>query len=101
MSIRDPDLFDGEPRGPARATIIAWPLDRDVGRVRHVARLLTAKPTEKQRDTYWRTTCNRLAGVLLKNGLTENDIERQLGRFQAAVGLELVRQAHLNGREQA
>lgn len=99
MSSREPDLFDTEPRAPATATVIAWPLDRDVGRVRHVARLLLSKPTEKQRDTYWRSTCNRLAGVLLKNGLTENDVERQLDRFHAAVCLELTRQSHRTGRE--
>lgn len=101
MSHDQPDLFDNEPTEPASATILAWPLDRDVGRVRHVARLLMARSTERQRETYWRTTCNRLAGVLLRNGLSEEQVGRQLDRFHSAVSVELTRQAHRNGREQA
>jgi len=96
-----PDLFDLDPDEPVTATIIAWPLDRDVGRVRHVAKLLIAKATEKQRDTYWRTCCNRLAETLLRRGLTDDQVARQLDRFHAAVSTELARQAHASGREQA
>lgn len=83
----------------ATAIIIAWPLGRDIGRVRHVARLLLAKPTERQRDTYWTLTCNRLTASLLRNGLSEDQVTQQLGHFHAAVSAEMARQQH--GRQQA
>jgi len=66
------------------AEIIAFPLDRYVGKARHVAALI-ARRRGKDRDTYFRTTCHRLAAGLRGIGLDEREVQRQIEAFVGAV----------------
>lgn len=92
MSDGHSDLVDFAETDECRpnATIIAWPLDRDVGRVRHVARL-ASKRAGKTRQSYWNAVCTRLGRMLLRNGLSEEQARDQLERFAGAVSTEISR----------
>jgi hypothetical protein len=101
MTKDQPDLFDTEAGAKRPAVVIAFPLDRDVRRVRHVARLFLSKQTDKAREAYWRSSvCQKLFATLVRNGIDDDQAHRQLEAFRLAVGIEM---DHLmNGtREQA
>lgn len=86
------DLFDAEAGAQRPAVVIAFPLDRDVRRVRHVARLFLSKPTEKTREAYWHASvCRKLHATMIKNGIDDDEAQRQLEAFRLAVGFEMDR----------
>ena len=71
------------------ADILCFPQQRNVGKARHVAELYLNRRTTKDRDVYWRTTKNRLAGVLERCGFPEAEIDKQIVAFTGAVQREI------------
>lgn len=67
------------------ADLLMFPQHRNVGKARHVAELYIAKRTEKDRDTYWRLTKDRLAGVMERCGFDDAEIDLQVEAFRSAV----------------
>lgn len=80
------------------ATIIAFPQDRNMGRIRRVALKLTER-TGKLQESYWARSCNDLASMLLKAGHTIDQVDAQINAFHGAVSLELCRLANASFRQ--
>lgn len=75
---------------PASAEVIIFPLNRRVGKVRHVAFLYSRK-SGKDADSYWRTTWNRSYEQLRKLGVPHDRALVEMEAFTAAVRAELTR----------
>lgn len=87
-----PDLFDwAAASAPTGALIIPFPADRNIGKARHVASLIVKRRTQKDQESYWRQVCQRMAGVMAKAGLSDEQIEAQLVAFRGAVSAEMCR----------
>lgn len=86
----------GAPAGVA--TIIPFPQDRNMGRVRRVALKLTERDG-KLKESYWTRSCNDLSSMLLKAGHSQQQVDSQLYAFRDAVGLELYRLANAGLRQ--
>lgn len=86
----------GAPAGGA--TIIPFPQDRNLGRVRRVAVKLSERDG-KLRESYWTRSCNDLASMLVKAGHSEQQIATQLSAYYSAVCLELHRLHHAGLRQ--
>lgn len=86
----------GAPAGGA--TIIPFPQDRNLGRVRRVALKLTER-TGKLQESYWARSCSDLASMLLKAGHTNDQVNAQIDAFHQAVSCELYRLANAGVRQ--
>ncbi|MGV8952822.1 MAG: DUF6074 family protein [Cypionkella sp.] len=86
----------GAPSGGA--TIIAFPQNRNVGRIRRVALKLSERDG-KLKEAYWNRSCNDLASMLIKAGLSEAHVQAQLYAFHEAVNSELYRLANAGCRQ--
>lgn len=71
--------------------IIAFPLDRRVGKIRDVARKLLSKSTDHHADYYAGQVTEALRRHLEKLGLSEDQQDEQIGAFWAKVDVELAR----------
>lgn len=84
--------FDQASDAPKGAAVVPFPLDRDVGRVRHVAKLYLSKTSEKAQRAYWgRSVCDRLRETMRKIGIPDDEIARQIEAFRLAVSYEMTR----------
>jgi hypothetical protein len=79
---------------PAGATIICFPQRRNIAKVRHVAAQILRRAEGRQRESYWRQVCNRMAAMLAKNGIDDIEVNRQLNAFAEAVSAEMYRMCH-------
>lgn len=70
------------------ADILCFPLNRAVGRARHVADLWLQK-SGRDREVYWSNTVRRMTGVLQRVGLSDDEIAVQIDAFQRAVQVEV------------
>ena len=75
---------------PASAEVIIFPLNRQIGKVRHVA-LLYSRRRGKDADSYWRTTWNRMFKQLRALRLPHDQALAELEAFTEAVRAELTR----------
>lgn len=87
--MRDADLplFAWKPP----VTIIAFPLDQRVGKIRDVARKLMTKTTDRHADHYCSQVTEALRLHLEKIGLDEHHQDEQIGAFWSKVDVELAR----------
>src|SRR5690349_169843 len=101
--IRDPnhpDLFD-DPLGRARdarvpdastsADVVAFPLDRRIGKIRDVARKLVATKSERHSESYRRQVAAALEANLIGRGVSPEQVVGDLVRFWRCVELEAAR----------
>lgn len=88
MSAQQQRLAGGGTEG---ATIVPFPQNRNVGKARHVARLMLAR-RGRHRDAYLKQVRLRFGWALRGAGLTDAEIDRQLAAFVEAVNAEMVRQ---------
>ncbi|WP_425326594.1 DUF6074 family protein [Pseudaminobacter salicylatoxidans] len=80
------DLFDIR----VGAEIVAFPIDRQLVRVRRTARQLEQR-TGALAEKFWKTECNRLYARLQVQGLEHAEIKAELDRFADAVRIEMER----------
>ena len=78
---------------PSGATVVIFPQDRNIGKARHVARVLATKETRRAQQAYWDQAVRGLQLSLLRAGVSWAEIERQVTRFHTAVADELSRRA--------
>lgn len=78
---------------PAPCKVLVFPLDKRVGRVRRVAEKLLQKKGFMA-DAYWRQTVTTLEGQMVRQGIPEAEIDRQLLAFFDAVRAEIIRLSH-------
>ena len=97
---RGPDLLDWREPAPAGATLIPFPANKRVGKVRRTAAILLSKKSQRAQAAYWRQVEDGLASGLGGVGIPDDEISRQLGAFSEAVNLEAARLMH-GAREQA
>ncbi|WP_336067221.1 DUF6074 family protein [Nitratireductor rhodophyticola] len=71
--------------------LIAFPLHRRTGKIRDVARKLLAKSTDRHADCYRRQVTDALDRNLLRLGVENAQISKQIGSFWRAVDLEISR----------
>lgn len=76
-------------RRPKGAAIHCFPLNRNVGKVRHVAEAFAKRETDTGRVQYWNQVCSGLSKTLRKAGILPEEVERQLGAFRDAVSAQL------------
>lgn len=96
MSVDGLPLFAWRP--PVQ--LLAFPLARQVGRVRDVARKLSNKSTERHADQYTSQVTDALVVRLHRLNLPESAIDEEIGRFWTAVHQEVARlsyQSHGTG----
>ena len=74
---------------PKGAAIHCFPLNRNVGKVRHVAEAFAKRETDAARVQYWNQVCNGLSKTLRKAGISPEEVERQLIAFRQAVSVQL------------
>jgi hypothetical protein len=86
MQIDDLPLFRWTP--PCR--VMAFPLDKRIGRVRSVAEKLVGKRGHTA-DAYWRQTVKALAGQMERAGIPKAEIDIELRAFFDAVQAEMIR----------
>lgn len=84
------NLFD-QPEKPTMATIIPFPVDREVAFVRETARILYIKQGAAA-DRFWQMTTRRLYARLQVQGRGHEDIRREVNAFASAVYSEMSRQ---------
>lgn len=70
--------------------VLVFPLQRRVGRVRHVASKLLDKQGELA-NTYWRQIVTSLTSQMERAGISEAEIDRELKSFFDAVQSEMAR----------
>lgn len=76
---------------PPACAFIAFPLDKQVGKVRKVARKLLTKTTDRHEDQYRGQVADALIRRFQKLGVSEIEQDEQIGRFWSAVELEVMR----------
>lgn len=69
-------------------SVVAFPLERRVGKIRRVAGVFSEK-SEKQRLPYWRAQVSQLSDQLERIGYPEKRIEQEIEAFRVAVSREL------------
>jgi hypothetical protein len=80
-----------DPAPPSGALVIPFPMHRNIGKVRHTAKLALSKGTRRDREAYWSMVCSRLISSMGKAGLDEDQIFEQLEDFRQAVSTEMDR----------
>jgi len=73
------------------AEIIAFPQDRNIGKARHVASVFLKRVSDRDRQSYWRRVVQSLRDQFLRNGLDEQETNRQIDIFRSAVQSEVYR----------
>ena len=86
----DLPLFAWQP--PSK--IIVFPLVNRVGRIREVAVKMMDKTTDRHAESYRDQVTAGLIKQLGKIGLSEMDVDEQLGAFWEEVRLEMIRLAY-------
>lgn len=71
--------------------VIAFPLERQRGKVTETARKLLAKSTDKHADFYRGQVTEALEKRLLRMGISDHLIDEQIGAFWTAVEWEMAR----------
>lgn len=61
--------------------VVPFPQSRNIGKARHVAERWLAKSTKRARQTYWRMIADRYATVMIRVGLSEEEVDRQITDF--------------------
>lgn len=74
---------------PKGAAIHCFPLNRNMGKVRHVAEAFAKRCTDGARVQYWNQVCNGLSKTLRKAGIPQEEIKHQLIAFREAVSAQL------------
>lgn len=77
--------------GTEGATIVPFPQNRNVGKARHVARLMLAR-RGRHREAYLRQVRLRFGWSLKSSGLTDAEVDRQFAAFAETVNAEMARQ---------
>lgn len=85
-------------RQPPNCQLLAFPLNRQVGKVRDVARKLLDKSTDRHADYYRGQVTDALMKRLTKIGIPEHLQDEQIGVFWSAVELELARLSYRGQR---
>lgn len=75
------------------ASVIAFPQNRRIGKIRRVASNLTRK-SGRGASAYWQKTVSDLERQLRRANLSENAIRQEIGRFEMAVRAEFERIIH-------
>lgn len=94
MQIDDLPLFRWTP--PCK--VIAFPLDKRIGRVRQVASKLLGKKGQAA-DTYWRQTVTTMIRQMERAGIPKGEIDAEVRSFFHAVHRELVRLSYAEERQ--
>jgi hypothetical protein len=76
---------------PAECLLLAFPLNRQVGKVRDVARKLLDKSTDRHAEYYRCQITDALIRKLTKLGIPERVQDEQISAFWSAVELETAR----------
>ena len=74
--------------------VIVFPLVHRVGRIRDVAEKFSRKQTQEHADYYMKQVTDGLISQLSKIGLTEAEINEQIGAFWSTVDRELIRRQY-------
>ena len=78
----------------APCSVIAFPLDRRMGKIRDVAAKLLDKTTDRHAEWYRRQVTEALLVHLERLGLPEGEQDDQLGAFWSRVQDEMIRQTY-------
>ncbi|MBU4529766.1 MAG: hypothetical protein KUA43_08815 [Hoeflea sp.] len=89
MTTDDLPLFGWTPPAPRRQVLL-FPMINRVGKIRHVAKLLSTKNGDDA-DLYWRQIRSGLQKQLERVGATQHEIDTEIRAFFQAVQAELVR----------
>lgn len=84
-------------RKSTSAEVIIFPLNRRVGKVRHVA-LLYSRKSRRDAESYWRTTWNRMFKQLRALRLPHDQALAEMETFTDAVRAELNRYSSNSNR---
>jgi len=84
----DLPLFRAMSKQPDTAVVLAFPLNRRVGKIRRVAEVLSRKQG-KDASSYWNRQCDWHRADLSKTILTDDEIENEVDHFFDAVQQEL------------
>src|SRR5688500_13982871 len=82
------------------SVVVAFPMERAVGKARHVAATYQRRTTARSRDRYWLDTCETMATMLRRCGLDEEQVNRQLSAFARAVSSELALLSGAGGHDE-
>lgn len=82
------DMFASRKHAQPTATIVAFPVDRELVFIRETARTLESRHGPSA-DRFWQMTCRRLYARLQVQGTQEKAIEQELARFAHAVHAEM------------
>ena len=80
--------------------IIPFPLERYVGKARHVAAMIDRR-RGKDREAYYRAICRQMADRLRRLGVAEPDVQRLIIEFTDTVNQCLAEGWHFPGDETA
>lgn len=78
--------------------LIAFPPDKQVGRIRGTALKLWAKGTDRHADYYRGQVTEAIEKKLARIGVPEDEQDEMIGAFWRAVELEVARLAYLGRR---
>lgn len=87
MTHEDLPLFAWQ---PPRKTIV-FPMKSRIGRIRDVAAKMVDKQTQRHADHYFRQVNEAMVNQLSRIGLSELEIDEQVGAFWVAVDQEITR----------
>lgn len=99
MNSHQLDMF--APAKPGASTVVPFPLWRRGKTVRKVACTLARRVTSDGKSAYWNRTVAGLRRELESRDCDAETVKLQLELFRETVSLEMQRQAHRSGREQA
>ncbi|AVA21589.1 DUF6074 family protein [Rhizobium sp. NXC24] len=86
-SYTDLPLFAWQPA----CRVITYPLSRRVGKIRDVASKMLTKTTDNHREWYMKQVTEALLNHLEKVGLSEIEVDEQIGAFWTKVENEMTR----------
>lgn len=82
----------------ADCTVIVFPLDRRVGRVRDVAKKMAAKSSDRHAEHHRDQVTGALLTQMQRIGLGEEEQNAQLEEFWQSVQAEMIRQVFKGSR---
>jgi hypothetical protein len=103
--VKHPDLFDQpdvlpQSRENPSAEIVAFPLNRDVGRARRIAAAILKRRSPVAQQGEFERQAAAIATKLRAAGIVEAEITRQIAAFTGAVNAELERRQHDGSRQE-